>query len=375
MPGWKFVIGGGEKIKNQEPQNNQNSPQNSNFRSDSNGSGGGNSGAMNNNGVQGGGSMNNAPYNRGGRTQNALPFYPQQEHRRPLMESDRSPMAMGAFSMGYYDGGGNMNGGYGPQNAQMGYIIDEPQDRRGGRRATGAEEEYYEPEARRGRSRRTGRFVHRAEGDDEIEARSRGRDDEDEGRDERSGSYSRREREDDGGEVEHLHKKIKKLEKRLEEGEEAQEHIRHLKKEVKHLKEALEEMKEEKGKEGGEDREKREKKKKERGKDDDDDDPVAGLRKLLKEGVSGKDFLKHLPHIFREVFEVIAEPPPTWPSYLEKGDYSGIYTMEAKELMKAIEQYKAGQKGVGDVMREIKHTGAALIQLYANLIQQLEEKK
>lgn len=172
--------------------------------------------------------------------------------------------------------------------------------------------------------------------------------------------------------------KIKKLEKRLEEGEEAQEHLHHLKKEVKRLKEALEEMKEEKGKDGDEDREKRDKKKKGRKSDDDedeDDDPVAGLKKLLEEGVKGKDFLKHLPGIFQAAFAVIEDPPPTWPSYLEKGDYSGIYVMEAKELMKAIEQYKAGQKGMQDVLKEMKHTGAALIQMYANLLQQIEEKK
>ena len=229
-------------------------------------------------------------------------------------------------------------------------------------------------EARRRRSKRTGRFI-RGEGEDgpEMHHRSRWDDEGDDDSGSRRGAYSRHDRENDSGEMESLRKHIKKLEQRLEEAEEAGEHVRSLKKEVKRLKEALE------GKDSGEDGEGRGRKEsKKRGKsedDDDEDDPVAGLKKLLKEGVDGKDFLKHLPAIFQAAFEVIADPPKTWPPYLEKEDYSGIYVMEAKELMKAIEQYKSGQKGLKDVLREMKHTGAALIQMYAHLLDRMGKEQ
>lgn len=372
MPGWKFVIGGGEKIKNQEPQNASRG-ESANSRGGNNG-GNGNGGMQNNDGR----SMTNAvayqPHqggygNQGGSGGNQMMAYSN------MMAGDYPSQSNGGQG-GY----GMFMPGYTPQNRQMGFTSPGEWEDRGGRGGSGMRGEEYYPdsgdvEARRRRSRRTGRFI-RGEGEGGPEMHHRDYDDDkDGGRGERRGSYRKHEREDEGGETEHLRKKIKKLEKRLEEGEEAQEHLRHLKKEVSRLKEALEEMKEEKGKGGDEEREKRDKKKKERKSADDDDDPVAGLKKLLKEGVEGKEFLKHLPGIFQAAFEVIANPPQTWPEYLEKGDYSGIYVMEAKELMKAIEQYKAGQKGMQDVLKEMKHTGAALIQMYANLLQQMEEKK
>lgn len=368
MPGWKFVIGGGEKIKNQEPQNNQNTSRGGS--ADNRGGNGGNSGMQNND-------------NRS-MTQ-AVAYQPQQGGYGNNGNGGTQMMAYSNMAAGDYPsqntGGQGDYGmympGYAPQNRQMGYLAPLPEwEDRSGRGGSGTRSEEYYPdsgdvEARRRRSRRTGRFI-RGAGEDGPEMHQREYDDDDDGGRERRGSYHKREHED-GGESEHLRKKIKKLEQRLEESEEAAEHLRHLKKEVKRLKEALEEMKE-KGK--GEEHEKREKKKKERPSeedDDDDEDPVAGLKKLLKEGVEGKDFLKHLPKIFQAVFAVIADPPSTWPPYLEKEDFSGIYVMEAKELMKAIDGYKAGQKGVADVVKEMKHTGAALIQMYAHLLDQMEK--
>ena len=73
--------------------------------------------------------------------------------------------------------------------------------------------------------------------------------------------------------------------------------------------------------------------------------------------------MKELPRLFQESVGVIKNPPPTWPPYLEKRDYAGIYAMESKELAQALEGFKAGQKKLKDVAKELKHTCAALIQL------------
>lgn len=373
---WKLAVGGGnggQEKKNgghderrNDIQNNAEYPRNNSGKNDHMPNDGvGNE--RNGNNRQNGGHMNmpSMPYpHMPQRSYMPHAFYPQPEVQPSAMD------------MGYY--AQNMIGdmmpsghrpSYAPQNRQMGFVLTDPMEEDG-------KEDYTE--AMRRRSRRTGRFI-RGESDNEISAhygRRRRSDDDGFEEDEESGGSYRRSGKESDGEMRRLTEKIKRMEKRLEEGEDAQEHIRHLKKEVKRLTEALDELKEEKG-ESGKDREKSEKKKKEHGKDDDDeeDDPVAGLKKLLKEGVEGKEFLKHLPAIFQAVFEVIATPPKTWPSYLEKGDYSGIYAMEAKELMKAIEQYKSGQVDVNAVVKEIKHTGAALIQLYAHLLHQLEQRK
>ncbi len=79
--------------------------------------------------------------------------------------------------------------------------------------------------------------------------------------------------------------------------------------------------------------------------------------------MTGKEFLMELPRLFQESVEVIKSPPPTWPPYLEKRDYAGIYAMESKELAQALEGFKSGQKKLKDVAKELKHTCAALIQL------------
>lgn len=166
-----------------------------------------------------------------------------------------------------------------------------------------------------------------------------------------------RERGDD--EVRELKKKIRKLEEKLEDADSSRE-VKRLKGRIEELEEKLEEgMKREKR--GGE------KKKKSGGEDeeeDGEDDPARFLEKILggKE-VTGKEFLKELPRLFREAVEVIKNPPPTWPPYIQKSDYAGIVGMESKELMQALEGFKAGQKKLKDVGKELKHTCAALIQL------------
>lgn len=237
-----------------------------------------------------------------------------------------------------------------------------------------------EPEARRRRSKRTGRFI-RGEDEDEVTMHyGRHHRDEDEEGQER-GRYERREREGGEGETEQLKKKIRKLEQRLEEAEEGKEQVEKLHRKLKEMERKLEDKESES--EGGKESGKREggrnsRKKKEKdedGEDDDEDDPLGKLRHILDEEVTGQEFMKHLPAIFQAVSGVIKNPPPTWPPYIEKGDYSGIFAMESKELSKAIEQYKAGQKDAQAVLKEMKHSGAALIQLYAHLMHQLEEQK
>ena len=296
---------------------------------------------------------------------NAVAYQP-----HPGMTPDNYPQPHG------YDRGGcaMYMPGQVPQSREMGFLAPPPdyEDRQG--RGMVRSEEFLpdsgDVEARRRRSRRTGRFI-RGEGDEGPEMRHGGHDDDDGDSGSRRGSYSSHER-GDGGETEALRRKVRQLKHRLEEAEEAEDHVHDLKREVKRLKAALEK------KDGGEERGKGEKRVGKGHKDDDDDEDepfLAGLKKLLREGVSGKDFLKRLPEIFQATLEVIATPPATWPPYLEKGDYSGIYTMEAKELMRAIEQYKSGQKGLSDVLREMKHTGAALIQMYAHLLDRMGKEQ
>ena len=339
----KFLMGGGTQNRNEGPQSNQNMPQGTGQN------------------AVGGGMHGMYP-----------PMTPQSGNypQQMVMLAGGQQPASGIMPVGYYDGNG---GGGTERSARMGFIWDDPdpESMRWRGRRTRSEDDMPETEARH-RSRRTGRFVRGEGNDDELVAHGGSRHDEGEGREER-GSYSRQDGDDD---MERLHRKIRKLEQRLEENEEAREQVRHLKKEVRRLKDALEDLKGDGNKD--DDDEKQGKKKKTRGRDDegdDEDDPLAGLRELLQEGVSGKAFLKHLPRIFQNVFQVIAVPPKTWPAYLEKGDYSGIYTMEAKELMKAIDGYKAGQKDVDAVAKEVRHTGAALIQLYAHLLHQFDGNK
>lgn len=271
------------------------------------------------------------------------------------------------------DNGGGY-GMYAPQGREMGFLAPLPDwEDRSGRRGGGTRSEEYSPgsgdvEARRRRSSRTGRFI-RGEGDEGPEMHHRGRwdDDEDEMR---RGSY--RKHDEDGGQVERLHREIKKLKQRLEDSEEAQEHVQHLKREVKRLKEELEEMKGGKGGHGDEGREKKDKKKKDRGgedSEDDEDDPGQELKKLLSGEVKGKEFLRFLPDIFRDAVQVIENPPDTWASYLNEQEYAGIYEMESKELLRAIREYRAGEGTLSDVLREAEHALASAVQLKAHLLQ------
>lgn len=356
----------------------------------------GNSGASSNNG--GGNQMNGNQMN--GMPQNTMPQstmpmqhpMPQSMPHMPMPHAGASPHAMPHHDPsggGYQNNMGAMNagmmaGGYGARGASnmemgMASVMPLPMGN-GGQMAAQARamgfttnpEDYdgygaesYEAEARRRRSRRTGRFIRGAaeEGYD-MEARGAGMrglemkgsswDDDD---DEDMGYASSK----PGGSDKALKKKIKMLEKKVEA-----------------LQEALEEQDEAPGKKS--------KKKKPKPEPDDEDDEEDGatasaeengpdLSKMLAEAVSSKDFLKQLPTILMAVVEVIKNPPPTWPPYIAKNDLSGIFTMEARELMKAVEQYKAGQKPAQDVCKEMKHAGAALIQMYATLLQTINPEQ
>lgn len=323
---------------------------------------------------QNGGDMNNGmvqnmPYNQPmpgtGASPHAMPHHQPQQNAHPgmAMAAGHPGMMAGGYPPhGYANNGPGMEMGmasimpvpglasphpqHAPQSRQMGFAA--PMQDYG--------PDSYEPEARRRRSRRTGRW-YRAEADNEMEMRG--------------GSWSD-EGDDDGEEMghasskptsgtKHLKKKVKALEKKLEA-----------------LQEALEEALEEKEDGGGKKGRKGKKPKPEEAEDEEEDESkgagtgagkdVPDLSAILAEAISSKEFLKRLPDILRDVLEVIKNPPPTWPPYLAKNDLSGIFIMEARELTKALEQYKAGQKQPADVLKEMKHTGAALVQMYASLL-------
>lgn len=363
--GIRWIVGATNGKKREEPQDNAdyrggNGARNEGGSGGGGGNGGSSGGTQNNGGSGSGGNQNNGNYGGNGGMQNngnsggggggtqgamyppryypALPPQQVQVHPAPNMGGG------GAMSVGYYANGyaGDMPSMYGngPQNSQMGFIT---------------EEMFEEPESRH-RSRRTGRFV-RGEGGDEMMNHSGRRHRERDEDMEHGWAEERGERGED--EVRELKKKIRKLEEKLEDADSSRE-VKRLKSRIEELEEKLEEgMKREKR--GGE------KKKKSGGEDeeeDGEDDPAKLLEKLLgTKEVSGKEFLKELPRLFREAVEVIKNPPPTWPPYIQKGDYAGIVGMESKELMQALEGFKAGQKKLKDVGKELKHTCAALIQL------------
>ena len=271
------------------------------------------------------------------------------------------------------------NGGYSmfmpgnaTQNREMGFLAPMPEWEDGyGRGGRGTRSEEYLPdsgdvEARRRRSRRTGRFI-RGEGDEGPEMHHR-KSWEEGDEDLRRGSYSKHD--DDDGQVEHLHREIKKLKQRLEESEDAQEHVHMLKREIKHLKGLVEELQESGSNESREKNGGKEKKK--RGKSDekdDEDEPGHDLKKLFSGEVKGKEFLRFLPQIFQDAVQVIENPPDTWPPYLKKQEYAVIYEMESKELLRAIQEYRAGEGTLSDVLREAEHALASAVQLKAHLLQ------
>lgn len=236
--------------------------------------------------------------------------YPPMPHPMHMPAEPMQYGGGGAMNIGMYGGGG---GSYDPSGREMGYLADWPD----------------EPESRH-RSRRTGRFVRGAD-DGEVYnhgGRRRHREEEERGFGE----------EDD--ESRELKRKIRKLEQKLEKALDK-----------------LEELQPKKEKSGG--------RKKNEDEDEDEEDDPAGLLASILSGkeLDGKEFLKELPALFRGALEVIKSPPETWPPYLEKKDYAGIYRMESKELEQALDGLKSGQKKLKDVDKELRHTSAALIQL------------
>lgn len=194
-----------------------------------------------------------------------------------------------------------------------------------------------EEEMRRGRSSRTGRFVHRAGGyDDEGEGMvfsrlGKGR----------KGSLGMGHAEgEDSEELETVLRELKKVKRRLQE-----------------LEEDLEEN-------SGSNRRRRKKRKpheEEDGEEDEEDDAVSPARfRALGKGLMGA--VNGLPAFLENALSVIDSPPPTWPPYLEKKDFGGIAKMEFGELVKAVEQHKP----VTDLKKELTHTAAALLQLCAH---------
>lgn len=277
---------------------------------------------------------------QGGNPGGVRNYYPPMETRPMPQYTGGGSGGNGAMNVGYYAGGSPGDpmsyGGAPMESRQMGFITDP-----------------YETESRH-RSRRTGRFV-RGEGDEEVMAHSGRRHQRDEGMESGWGE----ERNEDG--MRELKRKIRKLEEKLEDADSGRE-VKRLKDRIEELEEKLDGMKREKR--GGEKKRKSGGDREDGDGDDGEDDPARILEKILggKE-VTGKEFLMELPRLFQESVEVIKNPPSTWPPYLEKRDYAGIYAMESKELAQALEGFKSGQKKLKDVAKELKHTCAALIQL------------
>lgn len=302
------------------------------------------------------GGRSNYDRNGGGREQPMRSYYPpmppmQQHvpvHAIPQDTGGGGATSVGLFGGPMYFGDPSQNE---PQNRQMGYLATET----------------FEPEDRRGRGGYT-----RSEEDREPMNRSGGRRRHERGEEEEEMNHGWAEERGGSHEgMQELKRKIKRLEEKLEDSDSGRE-VKKLKSRIEELEEKLDGMKREKrsGKSKSGKGEKEED-------DDDDEDDEDGPARLLEKaisgkGVTGKEFLSELPTLFQEAIGVIKAPPSTWPPYLEKKDFAGIYTMESKELTQALEGFKAGQKKLKDVERELKHTTAALIQLYCH---QLHENK
>lgn len=206
-----------------------------------------------------------------------------------------------------------------PVASQMGYLA--PLSEMG---PEGMYPDYLGEEMRRGRSRSTGRFVHRSAMDGGEQMRGAGGG---------SGGYSmghaESDEDEDGGEVAKLKKKMKKLTRKLQK-----------------LEEELEE-KEEQGR-------KKKKKSKHEDEDDEDDEEDDPQKKL---GCALSSLIPSLPGLAEQVFNVVASPPGTWADYLKKQDFSGIAKMEFSELLKAVQEGKP----LPDLKKEIFHTLAGLL--------------
>ena len=293
----------------------------------------------------GGEQMNGGSQMNGGQYQNnGQPMQNHPQMAMPQMNGMGGPQmnGMGGPQMNGM-GGGQMNGGgqamaYGmaasypvqhgpyvpghhvpaPTASQMGYLA--PLSEMG---PEGMYPDYLGEEMRRGRSRSTGRYVHRSAMDGGEQMRGAGGG---------SGGYSmghaESDEDEDGGEVMRLKKKIKKLSRKMQK-----------------LEEELEE-KEEQG---------RKKKKKSKHEDEDDEDEEDDPQKKL--GCALSSLIPSLPGLAEQVFNVVASPPGTWADYLKKQDFSGIAKMEFSELLKAVQEGKP----LPDLKKEIFHTLAGLL--------------
>lgn len=207
-----------------------------------------------------------------------------------------------------------------PVASQMGYLA--PLSEMG---PEGMYPDYLGEEMRRGRSSRTGRYVHRSAMDGGEQMRGAGGGSGGWG----MGHAESDEDEDGSGEVMKLKKKMKKLTRKLQK---------------------LEEELEEKESEG------RKKKKKPRHEDEnDEDDEEDDPQKKLGCALSG--LLSSFPGVAESIFDVVASPPPTWTDYLKKSDFPGIAKMEFGELMQAVQ----AKKPLADLKKELFHTAAALL--------------
>ena len=277
-----------------------------------------NGGQMNGGGSQmNGGQMN---YQNGGSSMNGGGQMQAAQNYGPGMNGGQMAMPhMGGYAMSYpvqtvppaYMPGQPVP--MHPQAAQMGFLA--PLEQMG---------DYLGEEMRRGRSRSTGRFVHRAEmerGEEMRGASSRGR--------EHDMGFA--DADEDEGEVQELKHQLKKL-----------------KKKVKKLERELEEKDEESGSSGSK---KKKKKHEDEGEEEDEDDPVYQVSCALSSLLPG------LPGFAEGVFGVMASPPPTWTDYMKKGDFAGIAKMEFGELLKAVQE----KKPLKDLKKELFHTLGALL--------------
>lgn len=280
--------------------------------------------------MNGGGQMNGGQqYQNNGQPMQAHPQMTVQQMAMPQMGGQMGhPQMNGGQAMAYGMAASYpvQHGPYVPGHhvpapvaSQMGYLA--PLSEMG---PEGMYPDYLGEEMRRGRSSRTGRYVHRSAMDGGEQMRGAG-----------GGSggwgmgHAESDEDEDGGEVMKLKKKIKKLSRKMQK-----------------LEEELEE-KEEQG---------RKKKKKSRHEDEDDeDDEEDDPQKKLGCALSG--LLSSFPGVAESIFDVVASPPPTWTDYLKKSDLPGIAKMEFGELMQAVQ----AKKPLTDLKKELFHTAAALL--------------
>lgn len=308
-----------------------------------------------------------------GKSENAPPSHPSHVGPYPPYEGPNGPHTTYNGNHGNMNANGNMNamnamnsmnGNMNTMGPQQSYPVNAgagmqaqmlipglPSLTQAQARAMGftADYEDYDTEARRGRSRSTGRYTHRAGADYDMEMQMHGggggEDDEEMG----MGAVKPK-----GGALKMVLKMLKGMEGKLED-----------------LQEALEEHAEKKGKK------KKKKSKPEDDEDDDEDDPaedaeegdgLEAIHKALSGLAESKEFMSALPVAVETMLQVLSEPPQTWNTYLEKGELAPIVLMESKELAKAIAAYSLKQREAKDVFKEITHTGAALLLLYASLL-------